>query len=154
MIITVNGEPREVPEDKRDEKLLPWLREELALRGTKNGCGIGACGACTVLVDGRPRRACVTTVAKAEGKSVLTIEGLEGADGSLHPIQQSFMDAGAIQCGFCTPGMVLATYALLESNPDPTREEIAKALRGNLCRCTGYFQIIEAVQSAASRLRG
>ena len=154
MIIEVNGLQHSVPDDQKERKLLEFLREDLGIRGTKNGCGIGACGACTVLVDMRPRRACVTPLKKVDGLKVLTIEGLSEADGSLHPVQQAFIDAGAIQCGFCTPGMVLTTLALLQVNPSPGREEIRSALKGNLCRCTGYQQIVDAVELAASRMAG
>jgi len=154
MIIEVNGVAHSVPDDQNERKLIEFLREDLGIRGTKNGCGIGACGACTVLVDMRPRRACVTPLKKVDGLKVLTIEGLSGPDGSLHPVQQAFIDAGAIQCGFCTPGMVLTTLALLQVNPSPDREEIRSALKGNLCRCTGYQQIVDAVQLAASRMAG
>lgn len=136
------------------ETLLQYLRGTACLRGTKNGCGTGHCGACTVLLDGKPVRACVTKLSRAAGKRVLTIEGLKGPDGGLHPIQKAFLDVGAVQCGFCTPGMVLATKALLDEHPDPTEGEIVKALERNYCRCTGYVKIIEAVRLAAARLRG
>lgn len=152
MIIEVNGVAHPVPAEQGERKLIEFLREDLGIRGTKNGCGIGACGACTVLADMRPRRACVTPLKKVDGMKVLTIEGLSGPDGSLHPVQQAFIDAGAIQCGFCTPGMVLTTLALLSVNPSPDRDEIRTALKGNLCRCTGYQQIVDAVELAASRM--
>ena len=153
MTITVNGIARNVADERKDEPLIDWLREDLDLHGVKNGCGIGACGACTVLVDGRTRRACVTPLMLADGRNVLTVEGLEGPDGSLHPLQQAFLDTGAVQCGFCTPGMLLTGYALLDSNPDPGDQEIRRAFRGNLCRCTGYGQIFEAVRKAASAMK-
>ena len=131
-----------------DRLLIDVLREDLRLTGTKRGCGIGACGTCTVLVDGKPKKACRLTISDVGSSEITTIEGL--SDGNeLHPIQQAFIDCGAIQCGFCTPGMVLAAKALLDDKPSPTREEIKAALRGNLCRCTGYQQIFEAVETAA-----
>jgi carbon-monoxide dehydrogenase small subunit len=134
-------------------RLLDLLRQRLGLTGTKEGCGIGECGACTVLLDGLPVNSCLVPAAQAEGREILTIEGLEGEDGSLHPIQQAFIDAGAIQCGFCTPAMVLNAYALLEQNPSPEENEIKEAISGTLCRCTGYRQIIEAIILAASRMK-
>jgi len=129
--------------------LLDVLREQLDSTGVKQGCdGTGECGACTVLMDGRSVNACLVLAIHAEGKEITTIEGL--AKGTrLHPLQQAFMDCGAVQCGFCTPGMILASKALLDENPRPTRAEIIDALRGNLCRCTGYVKIIEAVEQAA-----
>jgi len=132
-----------------DTKLSTWLREELDLTGTKIGCDIGVCGSCTVLVNGEPKRSCKLKLKEVEGTEILTIEGVAAPDGSLHPIQQAFIDAGAIQCGFCTPGMVLASHALLAKNPHPSRSEVRQALKGNLCRCTGYQQIIDAVLRAA-----
>lgn len=150
MTLTVNGRLVEVPPSLARRRLLDLLREELDLTGAKNGCGVGMCGTCTVLVDGAVKRACLMTVEAAAGKDVLTIEGLAPADGTLHPLQQAFVDAGAIQCGFCTPGMVMAAHGLLLKNPRPTRVEIRKALHGNLCRCTGYQQIVDAVEQAAA----
>ncbi|MCI9121797.1 MAG: molybdopterin-dependent oxidoreductase [Oscillibacter sp.] len=134
--------------------LLHYLRGVACLKGTKEGCSTGHCGACTVLVDGEAARACVTRLDRLEGKSVLTIEGIQGPHGELHPIQQAFLDMGAVQCGFCTPGMVMAAKALLDKNPDPSQEEICAALQNNYCRCTGYVKIIQAVRLAAARLRG
>lgn len=125
--------------------LLRVLREKLGLTGTKEGCGIGECGACTVLIDGRPVNACLVMAPKAEGRSVETIEGLGSRD-SLHPLQQSFIDHGAVQCGFCTPGILMSAKALLNENPHPTRDEVKEAISGHLCRCTGYQQIIEAIE--------
>ena len=149
MKLTVNGVTHEIDAGLAETRLLDWLREELGLTGAKAGCEIGACGACTVLVDGRPVKSCTRRLRDVAGKSVLTIEGLTPLDGSLHPLQQAFLDAGAVQCGFCTPGMILAAHALLLRNPAPARAEIRQALQGNLCRCTGYQQIIDAVELAA-----
>ena len=127
--------------------LLKLLRERLGLTGTKEGCGIGECGACTVLLDGTPVNACLILAPKVNGKEILTIEGLGNRD-RLHPLQRSFVDHGAVQCGFCTPGILMSSKALLEKNPSPTREEIKDAISGHLCRCTGYHQIIEAIEAA------
>jgi len=144
--LTVNG--RRVDIDTHPgRRLVDVLRTDLGLTGTKVGCESGECGACTVLLDGRPVASCLVLLSQAEGREVLTIEGME-ADGRLHPVQQAFVDTGAIQCGFCTPGLVLSAYALFLENPDPTREEIVEALAGNLCRCTGYSKVIEAVERA------
>ncbi len=149
--LTVNGGRRTVEADT-ETRLLDLLREELHLTGTKEGCGEGECGACTVLMDGRPVNSCLVLAAQADGADVLTIEGL--ADGTrLHPIQQAFVDAGGVQCGFCTPGFVMATYALLRDHPAPSEDQIRTALEGNLCRCTGYTKIVAAVRLAAHRMR-
>ena len=126
--------------------LLDVLRNDLELTGTKYGCGEGECGACSVLLDGRLVNSCLILALECGGSEVLTIEGLQ-ANGRLHPIQQAFVDHGAIQCGFCTPGMIMATYDLLEANPSPTEDEVKRALEGNLCRCTGYRKIVDAVLS-------
>ncbi|MCD4650882.1 MAG: (2Fe-2S)-binding protein [Candidatus Cloacimonetes bacterium] len=150
---TINNEQISLSEADLQTNLLTFLRDNLHLTGAKNGCGIGACGACTVLVDFRPVRSCVVKVESIVGKQVTTIEGLENSDGSLSPVQQAFVDCGAIQCGFCTPGMVLTAHALLLRNPEPTESDITKALRGNICRCTGYRQIISAVQQAATHYK-
>lgn len=149
--LNVNGIAYDVivsPEDL----LVDVLRQKLGLTGTKKGCGQGDCGTCTVLIDGRRALSCLTLAIACRGKKILTIEGME-ADGRLHPIQQAFIDKGAIQCGFCTPGMVMAAKALLDENPDPTVEQIKRGLSGNLCRCTGYVKIVDAVQEAARRMR-
>ena len=148
----LNG--KEISLEKPEGTLLKYLRGVACLKGPKEGCGTGHCGACTVIIDGKTARSCVTRLDKLDGKSVLTIESLSGPDGALHPIQQSFLDIGAVQCGFCTPGMVMAAKALLDANPDPTDEEICEGLKNNYCRCTGYVKIIEAVHLAAARLRG
>lgn len=145
----INGKNIAVTDEQQNRTLLEFLREDLDLTGTKNGCNIGVCGACTVLADGKPIRACKKKVRDVLDQDILTIEGLTKSDGTLHPLQQAFIDAGAIQCGFCTPGMVLTAHALLLKNNKPTREEIRKALIGNLCRCTGYQQIVDAVEIAA-----
>ena len=137
-----------------ETSLLDVLREELRLTGTKRGCDIGACGSCTVLIDGVAKRACKVSLEKAVGTQILTIEGLAEPDGTLHPLQQAFIDAGAVQCGFCTPGMILSAKALLDRTPEPTRAQIKKALQPNLCRCTGYRQIFEAVEAAARMMAG
>ena len=127
--------------------LLEFLRDRMELTGTKEGCGEGECGACTVLVNGKAVNACLFPILEADGTEVVTIEGLIREDGSLHPLQQAFMNQGAVQCGFCTPGMILSAKALLDETPHPTEDEIRTALAGNFCRCTGYAQIIQAVQS-------
>jgi carbon-monoxide dehydrogenase small subunit len=133
--------------------LLQLLREELGLTGTKEGCGIGECGTCTVLLDGMPVNSCLVMAPKVEGKKVETVEGL-GTRDSLHPLQQAFIDHGAVQCGFCTPGVLMSSKALLDRNPTPTREEVQNAITGHLCRCTGYHQIIEAVEGASKHVKG
>jgi len=133
--------------------LLDVLRNNLSLTGTKRGCNSGECGACTVLLDGIPILSCMTLACEVEGKKIQTIEGI-AQNGELHPVQEAFIECGAIQCGFCTPGMVLSAVALLNSNPNPNTDEIKKAISGNLCRCTGYVKIIEAIQQAARTLEG
>ena len=149
---TVNGEAVSV-RARAEWNLLRVLREGLGLTGAKEGCGAGECGACTVLVDGTAVNSCVFPALEAEGRSVVTIEGLAAPGGRLHPIQQAFVDHGAVQCGFCTPGMVLSAKALLDRSAEPDEGAIQTALAGNICRCTGYTQIIEAVQAAAKALR-
>lgn len=134
-------------------RLIDCLRDTLNLTGTKEGCGEGECGACTVLVDGQAVNSCLYPVLEAEGKNIVTIEGLRGLENRLSPIQQAFVDSGAIQCGFCTPGMILSAKALLDSNSNPSELDIREALQGNLCRCTGYVQIIQAVKQAAIKIR-
>jgi aerobic-type carbon monoxide dehydrogenase small subunit (CoxS/CutS family) len=134
------------------KRLLDVLRDDLGLSGTKEGCGEGECGACTVIVDGRAVNACLFPAPEVDGKQVVTIEGLVGPGNELSVIQKAFAQGGAIQCGFCSPGMIMATKALLDENHDPTDEEIREALLGNLCRCTGYVQILEAVRLAAEKL--
>lgn len=133
-------------------RLIDCLRNELNLTGTKEGCGGGECGACTVLIDGKAVNSCIYPALEAEGKDIVTIEGLQSPENRLSPIQQAFVDKGAIQCGFCTPGMILAAKALLDSNPAPSDSEIREALQGNLCRCTGYVQIIEAIKQTAMHM--
>jgi len=142
--ITVNGIPHQTD---RDQKLIDYLRDELRLTSVKNGCGEGACGTCTILVDGKKMRACILTVAKANGKSITTLEGLSQREKEVYV--HCFGEAGAVQCGFCIPGMVISAKALLDSNLSPTRQEVKAALKGNICRCTGYVKIIEAVKYAA-----
>jgi len=133
-----------------DRRVVDLLREELGLSGTKEGCGSGECGACAILVDGEARLSCLMLAAQLEGRSIITVEGLS-SDRSLHPVQQAFVEAGAVQCGFCTPGMVLASVDFLQHNPMPTRAEIREALSGNLCRCTGYQKIVDAVERVSSK---
>jgi carbon-monoxide dehydrogenase small subunit len=150
--VTVNGalERIDVPANMT---VLQMLRDKLALTGTKNGCEAGECGACTVLVDGEPTNSCMMLAVEADGREVMTVEGM-APEGQLSPIQQAFVDHNAVQCGFCTPGMLVSTYGLLRRNPNPTEEEIKQALVGNLCRCTGYVRIIQAVQAAATQFAG
>jgi aerobic-type carbon monoxide dehydrogenase small subunit (CoxS/CutS family) len=148
----VNGEPVEAAFAPH-KTLLEVLREDLRLTGTKHGCELGECGTCAVLVDGKPVLSCLYLGVECEGRSVETVEGMAGAAG-LHPLQKAFADLGAAQCGYCTPGFLLTAKELLEANPKPTREEIKEALAGNLCRCTGYIKIFEAVELAAAWMRG
>lgn len=133
--------------------LVEVLRDQLGLTGTKVGCSAGDCGSCTVLIDGQPFASCLVPAPRVEGREVVTVEGLAQGE-QLHPLQEAFLDEGAVQCGFCTPGMLMTAKALLDRNPNPSRQEIREAIAGNLCRCTGYEQIIDAVQRAAIRMRG
>jgi carbon-monoxide dehydrogenase small subunit len=151
--LTVNGVNRELLVAQND-LLLNVLRDHLGLTGAKYGCGIGECGSCTVLLDGEPVLACLTLAIAVDGSEVVTIEGLSGADGRLHPVQESFLNEGAVQCGFCTPGMILAGKALLDENPQPTEREIREYIRGNLCRCTGYTQIVKAIKETSVKGKG
>jgi len=136
------------------ERLIDVLRGPLGLSGCREGCGNGECGACTVLLDGRVVNACLVLAAEVAGRAVTTVEGLLGPGGELHPVQRAFVDHGAVQCGFCTPGMIMSAVALLDANPSPSDAEIRDALLGNLCRCTGYVQIIAAVRAAAEARHG
>jgi carbon-monoxide dehydrogenase small subunit len=146
--LRVNGEEHDVIV-RSNQTLVEVLRENLELTGTKEGCGEGACGACTVLLNGKAVRSCLTLAIEAQGKEIMTIEGLV-SDGELHPVQKAFIEHGAIQCGFCTPAMILTTKALLDENPGPTEEEARRAISGVVCRCTGYAKIVEAIMAAAS----
>ncbi len=151
LTLRVNGEEQSILFAPY-KTLLEMLREDLGLTGTKHGCELGECGACAVLVDGEPRLSCLTLALECGGRSVETIEGLaRGAD--LHPLQAAFADFGGSQCGYCTPGVIMTAKALLERNPSPTRQEIKEATAGNLCRCTGYQQIVDAIEDAAAKLR-
>ncbi|HKI96633.1 MAG TPA: (2Fe-2S)-binding protein [Gemmatimonadales bacterium] len=149
--LDVNGERTELAFAPH-KTLLEVLREDLGLTGTKHGCELGECGTCTVLVDGQPVLSCLVLAASCIGKQIRTVEGMAGAE--LHPLQRAFADLGAAQCGYCTPGFLLAAEALLAKHPKPTREQIKSALAGNLCRCTGYLKIYEAVELAAAWMRG
>ncbi len=147
VILTVNGREYKLTVDA-NERLLDTLRQQLCLTGTKEGCGIGECGACSVILDGRLVNSCLVLTAQCDGARVETVEGL-GTATKLHPLQQAFIDYNAVQCGFCTPGMLMAAKALLDKNPDPSEAEIRQGLSGVLCRCTGYKQIVDAVKAAA-----
>jgi carbon-monoxide dehydrogenase small subunit len=150
--LTVNKQPYRL-------SVLPWrtllevIREDLGLTGTKEGCGLGECGACTVLMDGLAVNSCLVLATEADGREITTIEGLAQGD-KLHPIQQAFVEHGGLQCGFCTPGMILSAKALLDQNPTPSEEEIKQGISGNLCRCTGYTKIIESIRAAAENMGG
>ena len=148
----VNDEPVELYVDA-NKTMLRVLREELALTGTKEGCGAGECGACTVIADGKPVNACLVLAPELDGMHITTVEGL-AKNGELTPLQKSFVDLSALQCGFCTPGFLMSATALLEENPRPSREEIIDAISGNLCRCTGYARVVEAIQRAAEAGEG
>jgi aerobic-type carbon monoxide dehydrogenase small subunit (CoxS/CutS family) len=150
--LTLNGKPVRLETDEK--RTLLWvLRTDLGLTGTKYGCGAGVCGSCTVVVDGQPVRSCRATLAEVEGRSVTTIEGL-AKGGALHPIQQAFVDKGGLQCGFCTPGMIMSAYGLLLADPHPSREKVVEAMEGNLCRCSAYKRILEAIESVAGKEGG
>ncbi len=151
--LVVNGRRYSV-EAEPGARLLDVLRNECGLSGTKEGCGVGECGSCSVLVDGRVFCSCLLLAHAMLGRKITTIEGLKGPNGELHPLQRAFVERGACQCGFCIPGMIMAAKALLDENPNPTDEEIALGLAGNLCRCTGYVKIFEAVRLTAERMRG
>lgn len=150
--VTVNGERHEVLID-HDLRLIDLLRDKLGLTGTKEGCGKGECGACTVIMDGKTIDSCIVLAAQADGKEILTIEGM-GTPEHLHPIQEAFIRNGAVQCGYCTPGMVLSAKALLDKNVNPSEEEIRRAISGNLCRCTGYQKIVDSIKDASEVLGG
>ncbi len=147
---TVNGRPVRAEIEPR-ELLIDFLRDRLGLKSVKRSCDVQVCGSCTVLLDGLPVSACCTLAYEARGREVLTVEGL-ARDGQLHPLQETFIEHTAVQCGFCTPGMILSALALLQENPQPDREEIRRYLKGSLCRCTGYYFILDAVEAAARRL--
>jgi carbon-monoxide dehydrogenase small subunit len=149
MQFTLNGEEVRVEVDPA-WTLLHVLREVLELTGTKFGCGYGECGACTVIMDGQAVNSCLLPALEAEGRSVTTIEGVAGKDGTLDPIQKAFIENGAVQCGFCTPGMIMSAKALLDETQNPTDDEIKEGIAGNLCRCTGYVKIVEAIKAAAT----
>ncbi len=153
MKLHLNGRELELPDSAGERRLVDFLRDDLDLTGAKNACDIGACGACTILIDGEPLKICLKRVKDVVGHRVLTIEGMAAPDGTLHPLQQAFVECGAIQCGFCTPGMILVAHAFLLKHPQPTREEIRRAINGNLCRCTGYQQIVDAIEQAAGHYR-
>ena len=148
---TVNGEPYDVDDVWEGESLLYMLRERMGLPGSKNACEQGECGSCTVYVDGLPACACLVAAGQAQGHEIITVEGLT-TDDELHPVQQAFIETGAVQCGFCTPGLIVQTHDLLQRDPHPDDAEIREALAGNLCRCTGYEKILDAVRLAAERL--
>ncbi|MEQ0559548.1 (2Fe-2S)-binding protein [Amycolatopsis sp. NEAU-NG30] len=148
--VTVNGEPRRADNVWEGESLLYVLRERLGLPGSKNACEQGECGSCTVYLDGVPACACLVAAGQAEGREVVTVEGLAPGD-VLDPVQEAFVERGAVQCGFCTPGLVVAAHDLIERNPEPSDVEIREALAGNLCRCTGYEKILDAVRDAAAK---
>jgi carbon-monoxide dehydrogenase small subunit len=151
IVLTVNGDDHMLVVEP-NELLINVLRNELGLTGAKYGCGTGQCGACTVLIDGEPVLSCITLAIACDGKEITTIEGITGPDGGLHPIQEEFLNENAVQCGFCTPGMILIAGDLLQRNPHPTEDEIRHHIKGNICRCTGYNGIVRAIQNAAARL--
>lgn len=148
--LTVNGEKREL-DVKPETRLLDLIRDDLGLTGTKEGCGKGECGACTVIMDNKVVASCLVLAAQADGAEIMTIEGLGGKE-KLHPLQQAFIEKGAVQCGFCIPGMIMSSKKLLDKNINPSDEEIKRGLSGNICRCTGYVKIIDAVKEAAHKI--
>jgi aerobic carbon-monoxide dehydrogenase small subunit len=150
--VIVNGTPREADGVWEGESLLTTLREHLDLPGSKNACEQGECGSCSVYLDGELVCSCLVLAAQAEGREVVTVEGIAPAEGELHEVQRAFVETGGVQCGFCTPGLIVASHDLLSRNPNPTDPEIREALAGNLCRCTGYEKIIDAVRLAAERM--
>ena len=152
MVFTLNNEEVTVEVDPK-WTLLYLLRDVLELTGTKEGCGVGECGACTVIVEGEAVNSCLYPVLEAEGKKVVTIEGVASSDGTLHPLQQAFIENNGVQCGYCTSGMIMSAKALLDKKADPTEEDIRTSIAGNICRCTGYVQIVESVQQAAERMK-
>jgi carbon-monoxide dehydrogenase small subunit len=149
--LKVNGKIYAIQVDSKD-MLVDVIRDKVGLTGTKEGCGTGECGACTVLINSEPVNSCLYLAIRAEGKEILTIEGL-GNPASLHPLQQAFVENGAVQCGFCAPGMLLSAHALLVKNPNPSEQEIRKGISGNICRCSGYVKVIKSIQQAAARLQ-
>ena len=149
--LNINDQDYEVIVSPQD-LLVDVIRKKVGLTGTKKGCGQGDCGSCTVLIDGKPELSCIKLAVSAVGKKITTIEGIANPDGSLHPLQEAFLDHGAVQCGFCTPGMILSSKALIDRNPTPTREEIKTAIAGNACRCTGYVNILAAIEDYAKAL--
>jgi len=149
--LDINNRVYEIPVSPKD-LLVDVVRKKVALTGTKKGCGQGDCGACTVLIDGEPVLSCITLAIACQGKKITTIEGLVAEDGQLHPIQQSFVDHGAVQCGFCTPGMILSSKSLLDKNSRPSEEEIKRGIAGNICRCTGYKRIVAAISAAGETI--
>jgi len=150
---TLNGKPISLEKVPGEATLLSVLRERLGMTGAKEGCGVGECGACTVLLDGQAVNSCLTAAWQAQGREVTTIEGLAQGD-ELHPMQRAFVDTGAVQCGFCTPGMILSSLDLVNEHPEPDEPQIRRALAGNLCRCTGYHDIVRAVRRGAKHLKG
>lgn len=149
--LDINGQTYTVPVSPRD-LLVDVIRKKAGLTGTKKGCGLGDCGACTVLIENVPVLSCITLAIACQGKKITTIEGLTDEQGNLHPIQRAFLEHGAVQCGFCTPGMILSAKALLERNPQPDETDIKHSIAGNICRCTGYKKIVEAIGAAASEI--
>lgn len=150
--LNINGAKKPIDAD-RERSLLSVLRDDLGLTGAKYGCGEGECGACTVILDGRRVRSCITRVGTVEGKPIRTIEGIATGD-KLHPVQETFLECGAMQCGYCTPGMIVSAVGLLEAKPEPTRDEIVQGMNGNICRCGTYTRIVAAVEKAAKAMKG